>query len=98
MFGNFLQNFGLNFPFQGADPQGGMLGPNAPDQQQPGPGADQPIAANPASQQQSAPAAASSPLASPLSPQAAPAASSAGPAQPQAAPAAGGGSPLGRTI
>lgn len=30
MFGDFFQNFGLNFPFQGADPQGGLFGQNAP--------------------------------------------------------------------
>jgi hypothetical protein len=30
MFGNFLQNFGLDFPLQSADAQGGLFGPNAP--------------------------------------------------------------------
>lgn len=30
MFGDFYQNFGLNFPLQGADPQGGLLGANSP--------------------------------------------------------------------
>ena len=30
MFGNFMQNFGLDFPLQQADAQGGLFGPNAP--------------------------------------------------------------------
>ncbi len=30
MFGDFFQNFGLNFPMQGADPQGGLFGDDAP--------------------------------------------------------------------
>ena len=31
MFGNFMENFGLNgFPWQGLDPQGGLFGSNAP--------------------------------------------------------------------
>jgi hypothetical protein len=31
MFGDFMQNFGLNaFPWDSLDPQGGLFGPNAP--------------------------------------------------------------------
>ena len=31
MFGSFMENFGLNaFPWDSLDPQGGMFGPNAP--------------------------------------------------------------------
>lgn len=30
MFGDFLQQFGLNFPLQAADVQGGLFGLNAP--------------------------------------------------------------------
>ena len=30
MFGNFMQNFGLDFPLQQADAQGGLFGANAP--------------------------------------------------------------------
>ena len=30
MFGDFLQQFGLNFPLQSADVQGGLFGLNAP--------------------------------------------------------------------
>jgi hypothetical protein len=35
MFGDFLQNFNLQFPLQGADAQGGLFGQNAPTQDQP---------------------------------------------------------------
>lgn len=35
MFGNFLQTFGLDFPLQQADAQGGLLGLNAPVQGDP---------------------------------------------------------------
>ena len=30
VFGNFMDNFGLSFPLQQADAQGGLLGPNTP--------------------------------------------------------------------
>ena len=30
MFGSFMQNFGLDFPLQAADAQGGLFGPNTP--------------------------------------------------------------------
>jgi hypothetical protein len=104
MFGNFAENFGLNFPLQGADVQGGMFGQNAPAPETGGasqgglPAPTPPPAAAPAAGM-AAPSAApqSSPLASPL-----------GPGQQQqpqpslpdqaAAPAVGVGSPLGKPM
>ena len=102
MFGNFAQNFGLNFPLQGADVQGGMFGQNAP---APDPGAQGGLPA-PAPQPNAGPAAG---MAAPSAgPQPSPLASPLGPGQQQqpqpslpdqaAAPAVGVGSPLGKPV
>jgi hypothetical protein len=42
MFGDFLQTFGLDFPLQAADAQGGLFGLNAPTGGQPSSGSTPP--------------------------------------------------------
>jgi hypothetical protein len=68
MFGSFDEAFGLPFPFQAADTQGGLFGQNAPTQPQIGSmtmgAAEQPAA--PATAPAAQPP---GPLASPLAPQ-----------------------------
>lgn len=100
MFGNFAANFGLEFPMQGADPQGGMFGPNTPV----GPEAAQPGGGLPAPAPQPGSAPAAGMAAPSAAPQQSPLANPLGPGQAQMpmpeqqgiAPAAGMNSPLGK--
>lgn len=107
MFGDFMQQFGLQFPFQTVDTQGGMLGQNTPQGPQlgstfPGTGTAAAPATPPAPQASPAagvggpspPPTAPSPLASPLSPGQAQLPMPAAPEQ--SAPAAGVGSQFGK--
>jgi len=104
MFGsNFFGNFGIPeqqpFPYQGADPQGGMLGPNTPGPGQSAAPGGPAAPAAPIAGQGTPPApptlGAPSPLAgSPLAPGGG--MTPPQPEQPGQAPAAGVGSPFGR--
>lgn len=107
-----MQQFGLNFPLQTIDPQGGMLGPNAPTTPEVGSqslgGTGAPTMAAPQAPQGTPPAApsaaaattpsppASSPLGSPLAPGGAGLSGQPTPDSGPTAPAAGVGSPLGK--
>ena len=111
MFGaDYMQQFGLNFPLQTIDSQGGLLGPNAPTTPEIG---SQSLGGTPTAPTMAAPQAnppgpgapsaagattptppAASPLGSPLAPGGNPMGET--PDNAPTAPAAGMGSPLGR--
>ena len=106
MFGaDYMQQFGLNFPLQTIDSQGGLLGPNAPTTPEIGSQSLGGSLAAPTMAAPQAPAAptagaatptppAASPLGSPLAPGGNPMGEA--PDTAPTAPAAGMGSPLGR--
>lgn len=111
MFGDFSSQFGLQFPFLGMDPQGGMLGQNAPvspevGSQQLGQQGTGGTGAPPAPALQGSPTAgvgglpsaptAPSPLANPLAPGQTLQGPAAGVEQGPPAPAAGVGSQFGK--
>lgn len=104
MFGDFMQNFGLQFPFQGTDPAGGLFGQNTPTApgQAPLGGAAQPSGGG---AKQDAPGTVPQPPAAgvqgqqPLTPQSplAPQQTSPGETSGQETPAAGVGNQFGKT-
>lgn len=106
MFGDFAKNFGLDFPFQGADPQGGLFGANTGPAIQDSTGGAAPagpVAGPPAAQAPAAGAMGSqitnpTPLAGPLSPGQPQAPQTQNLSEMQGAPAAGVNSPFGKQL